>query len=86
MTNINHRLVNYFGKQNEVDNITVSPILLKKGTSKLALYGIGNPNTNPGNVRDERLNRTFRSQQVKMLQPAEDTDEWFIELNLGVSV
>ena len=34
-------LVNYFGKQNEVDDITVSPILLQKGTSKLAIYGIG---------------------------------------------
>lgn len=34
-------LVNYFGKQNEVDDITVSPILLQKGSTRLALYGLG---------------------------------------------
>jgi double-strand break repair protein MRE11 len=45
--------VNYYGKVGNVDDITLSPILLKKGDTKLALYGLGN-------VRDERLNRTFR--------------------------
>ncbi|TPX67344.1 hypothetical protein SpCBS45565_g03855 [Spizellomyces sp. 'palustris'] len=63
-------LVNYFGKQVEVDDISVKPILLQKGTSKLALYGLGN-------VRDERLHRTFQKKKVKMYRPQEDTNEWF---------
>lgn len=63
-------LINYFGKQNEVDNISIKPILLKKGTSRLALYGLGN-------IRDERLNRTFRNKKVEMFKPTEFEDEWF---------
>jgi double-strand break repair protein MRE11 len=63
-------LVNYFGKQFEVDNIAIKPILLRKGESKLALYGLGN-------VRDERLYRTFERNQVTMFRPTEDTDDWF---------
>ncbi|KND04585.1 DNA repair protein (mre11) [Spizellomyces punctatus DAOM BR117] len=63
-------LVNYFGKQVEVDDISIKPILLQKGTSKLALYGLGN-------VRDERLHRTFQKKKVKMYRPQEDTNEWF---------
>ncbi|TPX61200.1 hypothetical protein PhCBS80983_g01238 [Powellomyces hirtus] len=63
-------LVNYFGKQVEVDDISIKPILLQKGSSKLALYGLGN-------VRDERLNRTFQKKKVKMFRPSEDADNWF---------
>ncbi|KAI8818933.1 DNA repair protein rad32 [Fimicolochytrium jonesii] len=63
-------LVNYFGKQVEVDDITIKPILLRKGESKLALYGLGN-------VRDERLNRTFQKKKVKMFRPSEGTEDWF---------
>ena len=51
------RLVNYFGKTKEVDDICVKPVLLKKGKTKLALYGLGN-------VRDERLHRTFLQKKV----------------------
>ncbi|KAL7746139.1 meiotic recombination [Sorochytrium milnesiophthora] len=63
-------LVNYFGKCKEVDDISVSPVLLRKGTTQLALYGLGN-------VRDERLHRTFLKGNVKMLRPREDPDAWF---------
>ncbi|KNC55052.1 double-strand break repair protein MRE11A [Thecamonas trahens ATCC 50062] len=63
-------LVNYFGKSPSVEDITVSPVLLQKGSSKLALYGLGN-------IRDERLNRAFSSQRVKCLRPREDADSWF---------
>ncbi|KAI9008381.1 Metallo-dependent phosphatase-like protein [Gaertneriomyces semiglobifer] len=63
-------LVNYFGKQVDVDDIAIKPLLLRKGTSKLALYGLGN-------VRDERLNRTFQRKNVKMYRPQEYADEWF---------
>ncbi|KAI8811120.1 Mre11 DNA-binding presumed domain-containing protein [Cladochytrium replicatum] len=63
-------LVNYFGKQPEIDDITVHPILLKKGSTRLALYGIGN-------VRDERLHRCFNKHRVKLMRPAERSDDWF---------
>ncbi|KAI8897233.1 Mre11 DNA-binding presumed domain-containing protein [Globomyces pollinis-pini] len=63
-------LVNYFGKQTQVDNVEVKPILLRKGDSRLALYGLGN-------IRDERLNRTFEKKKVTMFRPNEHVDEWF---------
>jgi double-strand break repair protein MRE11 len=62
--------VNYFGKATNVDDVTISPILMQKGTTKLALYGLGS-------VRDERLHRTFLNKKVKMLRPKEDADSWF---------
>ena len=63
-------LVNYFGKTREVDDITMMPVLLRKGTSQLALYGLGS-------MRDERLHRTFLSHKVKMLAPPETGSPWF---------
>ncbi len=71
-------LVNYFGKQPDLENVAVKPILLRKGTTKLALYGLGN-------IRDDRLNRIFENKkvttlinnQITMYRPTEDTDEWF---------
>ncbi|KAJ2173919.1 meiotic recombination [Coemansia sp. RSA 560] len=63
-------LVNYFGRTHEVDNIRVSPVLLRKGQTHLALFGLGN-------VRDERLHRTMARKHVTMCQPAEHADEWF---------
>ncbi|OLL26864.1 DNA repair protein rad32 [Neolecta irregularis DAH-3] len=63
-------LINYFGRVPENDNITVRPVLLQKGRTKLALYGLGN-------VRDERLYRTFREGNVRYMRPLEDQDNWF---------
>ncbi|KAH6561363.1 hypothetical protein BASA62_009872 [Batrachochytrium salamandrivorans] len=60
-------LINYFGKQASLDEIHIKPILLRKGTSHLALYGLGN-------VRDERLNRLFRDRKVKMYRPKDFSD------------
>ena len=37
-----------------VGTLQIEPLLLKKGTTKLALYGLGN-------VRDERLARAFNT-------------------------
>lgn len=34
-------LVNHFGHSHSVERIEISPILLQKGSSKLALYGLG---------------------------------------------
>jgi double-strand break repair protein MRE11 len=63
-------LLNYYGRTPESDNIQVKPVLLQKGSTKLALYGMSN-------VRDERLFRTFRDGNVKFFQPNVHKDEWF---------
>jgi hypothetical protein len=62
-------LVNYFGKSESVDDITVYPILLAKGKTKVAIYGLGN-------VRDERLYRTFQQKKVKLMRPVEDREKY----------
>ncbi|KAM6933265.1 double-strand break repair protein MRE11 [Xenentodon cancila] len=63
-------LVNHFGHSNSVERIEISPILMQKGSTKLALYGLGS-------IPDERLYRMFVNNQVSMLRPKEDQDEWF---------
>ena len=63
-------LLNYYGRTPESDNIAVKPVLLQKGNTKLALYGLSN-------VRDERLFRTFRDGKVKFFTPTTQKDDWF---------
>jgi double-strand break repair protein MRE11 len=63
-------LLNYYGRTPESDNIHVKPVLLQKGRTKIALYGLSN-------VRDERLYRTFRDGKVKFFQPGTQTGDWF---------
>lgn len=63
-------LVNYFGKVREVDDIVLHPILLRKGTTRLSLYGLGN-------IRDERLHRTFLQKRVKLLESNDTHDPPF---------
>lgn len=55
-------LVNYVGPQDDVNQIQIEPILMKKGQTHLALYGLGS-------MRDERLNRMWRSQKLTFLRP-----------------
>ncbi|KAI9670431.1 MAG: meiotic recombination [Trizodia sp. TS-e1964] len=62
--------VNYYGRHNESDKINVKPILLQKGNTKLAMYGMSN-------VRDERLHRTFRTGNVTFFKPSIQEDDWF---------
>ncbi|KAF9484132.1 DNA repair exonuclease [Pholiota conissans] len=70
-------LVNYMGKidlpMSDIDaptkGIAVKPILLRKGKSKLALYGIGN-------VKDQRMHFELRSNRVRMFVP-KNKEEWF---------
>ncbi|KAK0547269.1 meiotic recombination [Tilletia horrida] len=50
--------------------IRLKPILLQKGRTKLALYGLGN-------VRDERLHFELRANRVRLQRPVEDTEDWF---------
>eukprot|EP00536_Pseudo-nitzschia_multiseries_P000557 jgi/Psemu1/233741/estExt_Genewise1.C_70050 len=59
-------LVNYFGKQEDTQNIRVDPILLRKGSTKVALYGLGS-------MRDERLNRMWRGENLTFTRPAAET-------------
>ena len=63
-------LINYYGRTPESDNIEVKPVLLQKGNTKLALYGMSN-------VRDERLFRTFKDHKVKFFQPGRQKNDWF---------
>jgi double-strand break repair protein MRE11 len=63
-------LVNYFGRIAEADNIEAKPLLLQKGQTKLALYGLSN-------VRDERMFRTFRDHKVKWFRPNVQKSDWF---------
>ena len=62
-------LVNYFGRQQAVDKVEISPVLLQKGDStQVALYGMGS-------LRDERLNRMWQSKKVRFQRPG--VGEWF---------
>lgn len=74
-------LVNYFGRQDLPGEATtdeealqsgiqVKPVLLSKGSTKLAMYGIGN-------IRDERFHAEMRKNRISMFRPAEDADSWF---------
>ncbi|KAF0890853.1 hypothetical protein E2562_004328 [Oryza meyeriana var. granulata] len=72
-------LVNYFGKMDlggsGVGQIAVHPVLVKKGTTFVALYGLGN-------IRDERLNRMFQTPHAVQWMRPETQDgmsvsDWF---------
>ncbi|XP_059123322.1 double-strand break repair protein MRE11 [Peromyscus eremicus] len=62
--------VNHFGRSMSVEKIDISPVLLQKGSTKLALYGLGS-------IPDERLYRMFVNKKVTMLRPREDEHSWF---------
>jgi double-strand break repair protein MRE11 len=62
-------LLNYFGKADKVDDITMKPLLLAKGEVRLALYGLGH-------IRDDRLNATLREKKVKWMLPKEAADRY----------
>ncbi|OAD65622.1 hypothetical protein PHYBLDRAFT_88567, partial [Phycomyces blakesleeanus NRRL 1555(-)] len=68
MSALNHLanagLINYFGYCHDPERPVLSPILLQKGDTKLALYGIGN-------IPDERMHRLWRTGKV-VFQRAED--------------
>lgn len=62
--------LNLFGKSNSVESIEVNPVLIRKGSTNLALYGIGA-------AREERLHRLFRDNKVTFLRPENYADDWF---------
>ncbi|GKY94030.1 hypothetical protein MPSEU_000369700 [Mayamaea pseudoterrestris] len=60
--------INYFGRQDNVDKIEISPLLIEKGSTKLAIYGMGA-------MREARLNRMWATKKVQFLRPEEDEAE-----------
>ncbi|KAG1807498.1 Metallo-dependent phosphatase-like protein [Suillus subaureus] len=75
-------LINYMGKfdlplssasnPNPVENdsgISIRPVLLRKGQTRLGLYGVGN-------VKDARMHFELRSNRVRMYMPG-DKEDWF---------
>ncbi|KAK7195944.1 endo/exonuclease Mre11 [Novymonas esmeraldas] len=54
--------LNYLGHVTSLDDIALEPVLLRKGSTFIALYGLGN-------VRDERLHRCFRQRKVQFIHP-----------------
>ncbi|KAH7337758.1 Metallo-dependent phosphatase-like protein [Rhizoctonia solani] len=68
-------VINYIGKSDLSASddpnagIQIKPVLLRKGTTQLALYGVGN-------VKDQRMHFELRSNRVKMFMP-KDKDDWF---------
>ncbi|CAE6351710.1 unnamed protein product [Rhizoctonia solani] len=68
-------VINYIGKSDLSASddpnagIQIKPVLLRKGATQLALYGVGN-------VKDQRMHFELRSNRVKMFMP-KDKDDWF---------
>ena len=70
-------LMNYMGKFDlpvadadaQTTGIAIRPVLLRKGTTRLGLYGVGN-------VKDQRMHFELRSNRVRMYMP-KDKDDWF---------
>jgi hypothetical protein len=49
----------------------IKPVLLQKGKTRLAMYGVGN-------IKDARMHYELRSNRVRMFMPEEDEDsKWF---------
>lgn len=78
-------LINYFGRMTlpathhsrkrtaggiPDDMLHVRPILLRKGDTRIALYGMGN-------MKDERMSHELREKHICMYRPSEDTEDWF---------
>lgn len=56
------RLLNYLGKTADPETISIAPVCLAKGDTRVALYGLGN-------VRDDRLYNTFERGRVSWRRP-----------------
>jgi double-strand break repair protein MRE11 len=63
-------LINYFGKWRDLSEVEISPIVLQKHDTKLALYGLSH-------IHDARLARLFKDRKVKIRKPDISDDEIF---------
>lgn len=62
-------LVNYFGKWTDYTQVRISPVLMQKGATRLALYGLSH-------LKDQRLARLFGEKKVE-IERQEDGLDWF---------
>ena len=60
--------VNYFGKVPDIQSTTVEPVVLSKGSTKIAIYGIGW-------INDSRLNLLLRRGQIRFLRPLTEDEK-----------
>ncbi|KAH8282674.1 hypothetical protein KR054_009076 [Drosophila jambulina] len=68
-------LVNYFGRWTDLSQVEISPILMRKGESQMALYGLSH-------IHDGRLARLVKDFKVNFNCPdkgkeGEEEEEWF---------
>lgn len=63
-------LINYFGKWRDLSEVEISPIILQKKNTKVALYGLSH-------IHDARLARLFHDHKVKVRKPDIKDDEIF---------
>lgn len=63
-------LINYFGKCHIDKSINVNPIILRKGETQIALYGLGH-------IHDARLVRLFQESKIILQKPLGSDEEWF---------
>lgn len=66
-------LVNYFGKETDLTSLEINPILLKKGVTQLAIYGLSY-------INDSRLVRLFGDSKVVMKKPGAETGKLYSRL------
>lgn len=58
-------LINYFGQWNDLSTIEISPLIIRKGATSLALYGLSH-------IHDQRLARLFHDNKVHFKPPPGD--------------
>ncbi|XP_055324857.1 double-strand break repair protein MRE11-like [Sitodiplosis mosellana] len=63
-------LLNYFGKNVSVEEVNIHPILLRKGTTQVALYGLGH-------IDDFRLESLIHNMKLILHEPDETSGNWF---------
>lgn len=58
----NSGLINYFGRQDNVEELVLKPIIFQKGSSKIMLFGFGS-------IREERLNSLITNKRFHYMTP-----------------
>lgn len=64
--------VNYFGRWTDSTQVTIRPLLMRKGETKVAVFGLSH-------IHDKRLARLFLDSKVVFERPKETEagKEWF---------
>lgn len=64
-------LINYFGKWTDLTQLTIAPLVIKKGETHVALYGLSY-------INDQRLSRLLRDRKVKFISEYEYLQHVFL--------